>query len=248
MARDVTAASPRALARLAGLLYLISIIVGIFDEAFVKGRILVPGDAAATAANLRSMELLWRLGIVGELVMVLATVVVAFVLYVLLRPVSKDLAALMTFFNLIAIAVQASYSLRLVETLFPLGSARYLAAFTPAQLDAMVSLALKSHAFGFGIALLLFGPFFLVCGHLIYRSTYFPRLIGVLYQVAGLAYLTNGVVAVLAPRFSGQIFSVIVVPAFVGEASFCAWLLAKGPDMQKWQARADALAVQGARP
>lgn len=99
MARDVTAASPRALARLAGLLYLISIIVGIFDEAFVKARILVPGDAAATAANLRSMELLWRLGIVGELVMILATVVVAFALYILLRPVSRDLAVLMTFFQ-----------------------------------------------------------------------------------------------------------------------------------------------------
>lgn len=237
--------SPRALARLCGLLYLITIVVGIFDEAFVKGRIVVPGDAAATAANLRSMQFLWRLGIFGELVMVLCTVGVAFILYVLLRPAGRDLAVLMTLFNLVAIAVQASYSLRLVEALFPLGSAGYLDAFTPAQLDAMTSLALRSHSVGFGIALLLFGPFFLVCGYLIYGSTYFPRAIGILYQVAGTAYLANGCVLVLAPRFAGQIFAAIVVPAFVGEASFCLWLLAKGPDLEKWNARAAACAAIG---
>lgn len=230
-------ASPRAMARLCGVLYLITIVVGIFNEAVVKGRIVVPGDATATAANLRSMELLWRLGIVGELVMVLCTVVVAFLLYVLLRPVSRDLAALMTFFNLVAIAVGASYALRLVEVLFPLGNSGYLEAFTPPQLDAMASLAIKSHVFGFGIALFLYGPFFLVSGYLIYKSTYFPRVIGILYQVAGLAYVANTFVLVLAPRLAGQAFAAMVGPAFIGEASFCLWLLAKGPDMEKWNAR-----------
>ena len=238
-------ASPRVLARLCGLLYLVTIVVGIFNEAFVKGRIVVPGDATATGANLRSMALLWRLGIAGELVMVLCTVVVAFILYVLLRPVGRDLAVLMTLFNLIAIAVQASYSMRLVEALFPMGSAGYLAAFTPAQLDALASLALKSHAVGFGIALLLFGPFFLVSGYLIQRSAYFPRVIGILYQVAGLAYLANGFGVILAPRFASQVFAVIVLPAFIGEASFCLWLLVKGLDMEKWTARVRARATLG---
>ena len=232
--------SPRALARLCGSLYLITIVVGIFDEAIVKGRIVVPGDARATGANLESMQALWRLGIVGELVMILCTVVVAYLLYVLLRPVSRDVAVLMTLFNLVAIATEASYSLRLVEVLFPLGSARYLEAFSAAQLDAMASLALKSHAFGFGIALLLFGPFFLVCGYLIRRSTYFPKVIGILYQVSGVAYLANGLVLVLAPRLAGQAFTALVVPAFVGEASFCLWLLFKGPNVERWKAQADA--------
>lgn len=240
MLQERVVRSPRALARLCGLLYLITIVVGIFDEAIVKGRIVVPGNAMATAANLRSMEFLWRLGIIGELVMVLCTIVVAYILYVLLRPVSRDLAVLMTFFNLIAIAVEAAYSLRLVETLFPLGSASYLQAFTPLQLDAMVSLSLKAHATGFGLALLLFGPFFLVCGYLIRRSTYFPRLIGTLYQVAGVAYLLNGCVVVLAPRFAAQVFGLIVAPAFVGEVSFCLWLLAKGPDTERWKAQVNA--------
>lgn len=239
--------SPRARARLCGLLYLITILVGLFDELVVKGRVVVAGDAAATASNLRSMELLWRLGVVGELVMALCTVGVAYLLWVLLRPVSRDLAALMTFFNLVAIAVGASHVLKLLEALFPLGSAGYLEAFTPGQLDAMASLALKSHVFGFGMALYLFGPFFLVCGYLIYRSRYFPRVIGVLYQLAGVAYAANCLVLVLAPRFAGQAFAAMALPVFLGEASFCLWLLVKGPDEREWNARAGAPDALGAR-
>ena len=241
-------ASPRALARIGGLLYLIMIVIGIFDEAFVKGRIVVSGDAAATAGNLRSMEFLWRLGIAGELIMILCSVTLALILYVLLRPVSNDLALLATFFGLVANAVQAAYSLQLVEALFPLGNAVLLEAFTREQLDAMASLALKSHVLGFGIALLIFGPFFLVSGYLIFRSTYFPRAVGVLYQIAGVGYLINGFVLVLASRFAGPIFIAIALPVFVGEASFCGWLLVKGVNMERWKAlalRADPGLVRG---
>jgi hypothetical protein len=118
--------------------------------------------------------------------------------------------------------------------------------FTPEQLNAMASLSLKSRAFGFGIALLFFGPFFLVTGYLIFRSTYFPRAIGILYQIGGVAYLANGFVLLLAPRFAGQIFAIIVLPAFVGEASFCLWLLIKGVNMERWKAQADGQSSRSA--
>lgn len=227
--------SPRALARIGGLLYLITIIVGLFGEVVVRGRIVVPGDAATTAANLRSMESLWRLGLAGEMVMALCTVTLTLVLYVLLRPVSRDLALLATFFSLVATGVGVAYSLQLVEALFPLGHAAYLQAFTPEQLDVLASLALKSHVFGFGISLLLFGPFFLVAGYLIFRSTYFPRLIGVLYQIAGVGYLANSFVLLLAPRLAGQIFTIVAAPVFLGEASFCLWLLIRGVNLERWE-------------
>ncbi len=110
MRKPAVEISPRALARAGGVLYLIMIVVGIFDEAFVKGRIVVPGDATATAANLSLMESLWRFGIAGEMLMCMCTVVLALILYVLLRPVSRDLALLATFFGLIATAVEAAYS------------------------------------------------------------------------------------------------------------------------------------------
>lgn len=230
-------ASPQTLARVGGALYLITIIVGIFNEAFVKGKIIVSGDAAASAANLRSMESLWRVGIASQMIMVICTVALTLILYVLLRPVSRNLALLATFFSLIATAADAAHSLQLVEALLPLGNAGYLKAFTPEQLNAMMMLSLKSHDIGYGIGLLLFGPFFLVAGYLIFKSTYFPRAIGILYQIGGVAYMVNGLVMILAPRFAGQIFTVIVLPCFVGEASFCLWLLIRGVNISKWRAR-----------
>jgi len=232
--------SPQLYARTGGVLYLITIIVGIFNEAFVKGSIVVSGDATATAANLRSMESLWRFGIAGEMLMIICTVALTLILYVLLRPVNKDLAMLAAFFSLVATAVDSAYSLQLVEALFPLGNATYLKAFTPEQLYAMASMSLKSHIIGFGISLLIFGPFFLVTGHLIFRSTYLPRAIGILYQIGGLAYMVNGFVLVLAPGLAGQIFSIIVIPAFVGETSFCLWLIVKGVNVEKWNAKIGA--------
>src|SRR4051794_20888468 len=115
--------SPQIYARIGGLMYLIIIVLGAVGELVVRSRILVPGDAAATAANLQSLESLWRFGIASELIVGVCTIVLSLVLYVLLRPVSRDLALLATFFNLIAIAVQAAYSVKLIEALFPLGNA-----------------------------------------------------------------------------------------------------------------------------
>jgi hypothetical protein len=227
-------------------LYLITIVVGIFNKAFVKGRIVVSGDGAATAANLGAMESLWRVGIAGQILMVLCTVALTLILYVLLRPVSRDLALLAAFFSLTATAADSAHLSQLAEALLPLGNAGYLKAFSPEQLDAIASLSLKSHSIGYGIGLLLFGPFVLVTGYLIFRSTYLPRAIGILYQIGGVAYMVNGFVLILAPRFAGQIFAAIVLPPFVGEASFCLWLLVKGVDMQKWRAQADAQSTRNA--
>ena len=91
--------SPQVYARFGGMLYLIIIVLGAAQELVVRGRIFIPGDAAATAGNLRSMEPLWRLGIAAELFLGICTVGLALVMYVLLRPVSKDLAWLATFFT-----------------------------------------------------------------------------------------------------------------------------------------------------
>jgi len=247
--RSGEGASPRLYARIAGALYLITIVLGAAEELLIRGRIFVPNDAVATAANLRSMEFLWRLGIASELFLGICTVIVALILYALLRPVSRDLALLAAFFNLIAIAVETAYSLQLVEALFPLGSAGYLKAFSPEQLYAMASLSVKSHVYGFGISLLLFGPFFLVTGYLIFKSGYFPKAIGILYLMPGLSYLINGFGLILAPAYADRIFAIIAGPALVGEASFCLWLLVKGMNMEKWNRRQvhSALKVQSDR-
>ncbi len=238
--------SPQLCARIGGVLYLIIIVVGIFDEAFVRNRIIVSGDATTTAANIRSLESLWRFGIAAEFFLLICAVALTLIFFVLLRPVSRDLALLAVFFNLVSLAVEAAVQLYLVGALFPLGKAEYLRAFEPEQLYALASLSVKSHSYGFGVALIFFGCVCLILGYLIFRSGFLPKALGVLMQIAGLSYLTNSFALILAPTFANRIFPAVLVPAFVGEASLCLWLLVKGVNVEKWEKKASAWRVSGA--
>jgi hypothetical protein len=237
MEKDQVEFSPRVLARIGGLLYLITIVVGIFGEAFVRDRLIVSGDAAATAANIRSMESLWRFGIAAELFQLTGCVVLAWILFVLLRPVSRDLALLATFFNLVSIALEAATQLQLFAALFPLGNAAYLKAFSPEQLYAMTSLSVKLHSYGFGVSLIFFAWVCIVWGVLIFRSGYLPKAIGVLMQIAGACYLMNSFALLLYPPLANRLLPAILIPALVGEASLCLWLIVRGVNVEKWNRR-----------
>ena len=228
-------ASPQVLARIGGLLYLIIIVGGIFGEAFIRNRVIVSGDATATAANIRSLESLWRFGIASEIFMLTCTVALALIFYVLLRPVNRDLALLAVFFNLVSATLEAANELRLLQALFPLGNAEYLKAFEPEQLYTMVSLSLRSYAFGFNVSLIFFGCECLVLGYLIFGSGYLPRAIGVLMFIAGLSYLINSYALILAPNFTRWVGYSLMAPVLVGEASLCLWLLIKGVNIEKWR-------------
>jgi Domain of unknown function (DUF4386) len=232
--------SPRVLARIGGALYLIIIVAGIFGEAFVRDRLIVSADATATADNIRSFEMLWRLGIAGNLFHLACAVVLTWILYVLLRPVSRDLALLAAFFELASIVLEAASKLHLVEALFPLRNAEYLQVFAPEQLHALTYLATRSHAYGFGVSLIFFGCACVVLGYLIYKSGFLPGLLGVLMQIAGLCYVTNSFALLLAPALADRLFPAILIPSFIGEASLCLWLIVKGVDVGKWRAQAGA--------
>ena len=221
--QDRTGFSPKALARIGGALYLIIIAIGIFGELGVRGRVVVAGDAVATAANLRSLESLWRLGIAAEWVLLVCAVTLAAILFVLLRQVSRDLAMLAIFFNLIAIAVEAASSLRLVEALHLTEPAR-------------VGLAIRSFSHGFTLGLLFFGCECLILGCLIYRSGFLPKTIGVLMVIAGACYLVNSFGHIVAPQLAARLVPAILLPPFVGESSLCLWLLIKGIDVGSWHA------------
>jgi len=229
--------SPQIYARIGGVLYLIIIVTGLFGEAFVRDRLIVSGDAASTAANIVSHELLWRFHIAAELFLLICAVALLSILFALLRPVSRDLALLAAFFNLISIGIEAATTMYLVESLFPLGNAGYLKAFTPEQLYTIATLSLKSHAYGFSVSLIFFGCFCIIIGHLIFRSVYLPKTIGILMQIAGACYLTNSFALILSPAVANRLFPAILVPAFIGEASLCIWLLVKGVNVKQWEER-----------
>lgn len=225
----------RSLARLGGVLYLITIAMGLFRELYVKGQIVVPSDMAATAARLSALDWLWRAGIAAELVMVLCGVVLTWVLYWLLRPTDTWLALLMVFFSLTALAVETAYAVLLIQATLP-GAASYMDGVDAAVRHGMMGMALRAHEYGFGIALLMFGPYFLITGTLIWRSRVFPKVVGVLYQVSGVGYLLHSFMLILVPTLAGVVFPVVALPIFVGEATFCFWLLFTRLDEQAWRA------------
>ena len=224
--------SPQVYARVGGFAYLIIIVAGAFGEMYVRSRIIVSGDATTTASNILSDSLLWRIGIAGDLLMHVCDVIVMMCLYVLLKPVNKNLALLAVLFNLIQTSVLVANKLNLLVPLFLLSNADYLKAFDPHQLQSLSYLFLKAHGLGFGVGLIFFGFECLILGYLIFRSGFLPKVIGVLIQIAGLCYLMNSFAMIIAPKFSN--FS-LLIPAFIGEFSFCLWLIIKGVNIQKWR-------------
>ncbi|HEX4852487.1 MAG TPA: DUF4386 domain-containing protein, partial [Puia sp.] len=216
--------SPQAYARAGGITYLIIIVAGIFGEIFVRNATVVSGNAVGTANNILASPLLWRLGIAGDLVMHICDVILMMILYVLLKPVNRQLALLALLFNLVQTSVLVANKLNLLLPLFLLGDADYLKAFEPNQLQAFSYIAIKGHAYGFGLGLIFFGFECLVVGYLILRSVFLPRLIGALMQVAGLCYIINSFTLIIDPNLANKLFPVILIPPFVGELSLCLWL------------------------
>jgi hypothetical protein len=238
MASTAIEPSPQQFARLGGIAYLIIILAGGLGEVYVRGTLVVSGDAPATADNIMASPLLWRAGIAGDLLMHICDVVMMLVLYVLLRPVSRSLALLGLLCHATSIAVLVINKLNMLVPLLLLGDADYLKAIDPAEAQALAYVAIRTHAHGFNFGLIFFGLACLVRGYLIHRSGYLPRLLGTLLVAAGACYLFNGFAVILAPSFSANLFPWILLPSFVAELALALWLVAKGVDMEQWNARA----------
>ena len=224
--------SPQTYARTGGALYLMIIAAGMLGELLIRNRLVVPGDATATLNNVKSFEFLWRLSIAANLFHLACSVALGLIFYVLLRPVSRDLALLAVMFNLVAITLESASKLFLLPSLFVLGKASYLQAFTPEQLHVLAYLSNKSHTYGFNFSLIFFGFECLLLGYLIFKSQFLPKVLGVLMQIAGVCYLTNSFALLLAPTL---VNIAVLIPAFIAELSLAVWLLVRGVNVQKWQ-------------
>ncbi|WP_417941695.1 DUF4386 domain-containing protein [Flavobacterium sp. RS13.1] len=224
--------SPQLYARIAGLFYLLIIIAGAFAETFVRNKLVVYGDATATANNIIHSEFLWKIGITADLIMQICDLPVMIILYYLLRPVNKKLALLNLSFNLIQTAVLVANKLNLLAALFFLGDAAYLKSFSTDQLHTMSYLSIKLHDFGFGVGLIFFGFVCLIEGYLIYKSGYFPKIFGVLMSIAGFCYLTNSFALILFPKLSSIL---LLMPCLIAELALSLWLIFKGVNLHVWK-------------
>jgi Domain of unknown function (DUF4386) len=238
--KDVVTAetSPLIKARVAGLLLLIVAILGPFSVIYVPSTLIVPGDAIATADNIRASEGLFRLGIVSDSLIFLIEIVLTVLLYVLLRPVSRPLSLVAAFARLAMTVVMGVNLLPYFTALLLLSGAGYLTAFEPAQSDALALVFLNAHGYGVFIWQLFFGLHLFVLGYLIFKSGYFPRILGILVIVGSLGYLIDAYGNILFPN-NAEIFGVVVgVTAIFGELPFFLWLLIKGVNVQRYNERA----------
>jgi hypothetical protein len=233
--------SVKRLARVAGVLYLLITVAAIVAHFYVPSQVIVPGDAAATAANLTASGPLFRFGAIGgELVVLLSEIVLSVILFVLLKPVSKLLSLVAAASRLIMTAIHGINLLNYFFVLLLVSGAGYLSVFEADQLHALVMLFLDAHSVGFtiGIAFLTLHVFLL--GYLILRSGYWPKVLGILFLIAGLGYLIDSFALLL---FAGYETTpgYIALAIAVGELAFPLWLLIKGIDVAKWRERAGAV-------
>lgn len=227
---------PLIAARVAGFLYLLVIAGGLFAQAFVRERLFVAGDAAATAENLLQHAGLYRLGFGVHLFYLLCAIVLAVILYDMLRRVSASLALLALGFDVVAIAVEGIHLLHHLAPLLMLTDDG-LAGMEATQLQAMAYAQGRLFAYGFGISLVFFGAFCIVAGLLIHRSRFLPRALGVMMVIAGVCYLTNSFALFLAPALASMLFPYILMPCLLAELSLALWLLVKGIDVAQLEAR-----------
>lgn len=233
--RLARAASIQAYARIAGVLFLLTIVAGGFGEVYVPSKLIVSGDATTTAKNIIAFDSLFRAGFAVYLVEAVCDIALALILYVLLRPVRKDLALLAAFFGLVSTALFGVAELFYFAASLVLGGADYLKTFSPDQLNTLALLSLKLYGFCGGIFMVFYGIASVLRGYLIFRSGYLPKVLGVLLSLAGVGFITRNFLLVLAPTYASDLF---LLPMSLAVVSLTVWFLVKGVDVPKWEAKA----------
>lgn len=223
--------------RVAGVLFFLSVLAGGFGEAYVPAKLIVYADAAATAENLRVSETLHRLGFAAYLVEALCDLTLAWLLYVLLRPVHKDLALLSAFFGLVATALYGFAELFYFTSSLVLRDAEYLKAFTPEQRSTLAMLSLRTFSTGSNVFLAFYGVATLLRGYLMFRSGFLPKFLGVLMMVSGVGFILKNFLFLLAPAYASNL---LLMPVALAGIALTFWFLTKGVDVPRWEERAAA--------
>jgi hypothetical protein len=235
MMERIAEASPRLKARMAGVCQLMEAVTAAFGEVIIPGKLVVAGNAAATAANILGHERLFWLGFVLSLIGVAFHIAWALLMYELLNPVNRSLSRLAAFVILVGCAIQALTSLLYLAPLIILQGGSSLSAFAPEQLQALALVFLRLNDYAFQIYLVFFGVWCLLIGYLIFRSTFLPRILGVLLAISGLGWVTY-----LYPPLAHRVYPIIAAASALGEIPLELWLIVMGVNVQRWKEQASA--------
>src|ERR1700676_1857215 len=236
MMERIAETSPRFKARMAGVSQLLEALTATFGQVIVRDKLVVAGNAAATAANIVGHEPLFWLGFASSLIGVAFHIAWAALMYVLLKPVNRTISLLAAFVILVCCAMQALTSFLYLTPLLILQGGSSLSAFTPEQLQALALMFLKLNAYAFNIDLVFFGLWCVLTGYLIYRSAFLPRILGVLLSISGLGFLTY-----LYPPLAYRLFfPYIAVASAFGEIPLELWLIVMGVNARRLKEQASA--------
>lgn len=228
MTNRIADISLRKAAIVAGLGLLIMTIFYVFADFFVFQNLIVQRDATTTANNIIANGMQFRTGIFSFLIVILCDVVVAWALYVFLKPVNKSLSLLAAWFRLVYAIIFGFALVNYFSVLHLLSGADYLTVFEIDQLHAKVMLSLNAFSDGWAIGIVFFGLHLFVLGYLVFKSGYIPRILGILLVIAGLGYLIDNFGKFLFPSYD---VAISLVTGW-GELLFMFWLLFKGVKVQ----------------
>jgi Domain of unknown function (DUF4386) len=219
--------STRNSGRFAGSLYLLFSIVGFFAMMYVPSKLIVHGNAAATASNIAASETLFRLGIAAQLICHAGFISVVLALYDLLKGVNRRHASLMVILLVVQIPIAFLNELNSIAALFLVRGADFLSVVEKPQRDALAMLFLNLHFEGLVVDEIFMGLWLLPLALLVYRSRFLPRFLGVWLALGGLSWVTLSLTEVLSPQNYDKVFT-YSQPAAFGEIAFMLWLVIKG--------------------
>jgi hypothetical protein len=214
-------------ARIAGMLYLVNGLTGFFGIVYVPSRLVVSGNAAATAQNILASERLFRLGIASELICAVEFIFLLWALYRLLGGVDRTHASLMLILGLAFVPLMCLNVLNEIAALTLLRGGDFLSALGQPQREAMAMLFLDMHRYGYVIGW-IFGPWLFFFGLLVFKSGFLPRVLGALLIAACFGYLADSLTPLLLPDFAILVGRIASIPLTLGEPAIILWLLIRG--------------------
>lgn len=218
--------SQRTAALTAGIGLILMFFPAIFANFLVISNTVVPGDAAATTANVMANEMQFRLGILSIMIVIILDVIVAWALYVFFKPVNRDLSLLAGWFRLIYAAVFSAALFNLVDALRLITIAEPLTS----SIETQILLALNAYSDQWAFALILFGVHLLLLGYLAFKASFVPKILAILVLIAGFGYVFDSVVGILFPDAG----IAIGMFTFIGEMLLAIWLVVKGIRVKVW--------------
>ena len=213
--------------RFAGLLYVVMSIFGFFAMGYVPSKLIVHGNATATASNIAASETLFRLGIVAQLIGMVGFIFVALALYDLLKGVNRRHASLMVLLIVVSVPIAFLNEMNSIAALVLVRGADFLSIIEKPQREALALLFLNLHFQGLVVDEIFWGLWLFPLALLVYRSRFLPRFLGVWLALAGFAWVILSLTGVLLPQYYDKVFT-FTQPAVFGELAFMFWLLIKG--------------------